>query len=99
MIVVAGTITYDPADHDGVRAAVMTVAHATRQEAGNRSYEFFGDLSGPGRLLVFEEWDSDEALTAHFTTQHMLEFRRALEQFTMTSRAITRYVVAETSTL
>ncbi|MDH3498944.1 MAG: antibiotic biosynthesis monooxygenase [Acidimicrobiia bacterium] len=99
MIVVAGTITFDPADHEGVRRAVMDVAGETRKEAGNLSYEFFADLSGPGRMLVFEEWESDDALQAHFGAPHMLAYRAALENFDMRSRSIKRYVVTETSNL
>ncbi len=97
MIVVAGTLTYDPADDAGVRAAVTSVAAQTRQEEGNISYEFFADLAGPGRVLVFEEWESDAALQAHFSMPHMLEFRATLKDFDMRSREIIRYVVTETS--
>lgn len=99
MIVVAGTLTYDPADDAGVRAAVTQVAAETRKESGNISYEFFADLSGPGRVLVFEEWESDDALRAHFSAPHMLEFRETLKAYDMRSRDVTRYLVTETSKL
>ncbi len=97
MIVVAGTLTYDPADHAGVRQAVLTVAAETRNEPGNVSYEFFADLNGPGRMLVFEEWESDEALRAHAQSAHIQAFRQELKQYRMLGRDITRYVVTETS--
>ena len=99
MIVVSGTITYDSADHDGVRSAVMKVAEATRAENGCITYEFFADLAGPGRMRVFEEWETDDALKAHATQPHMLAFREELGTYRMTSRQITRYVVTETSQL
>jgi quinol monooxygenase YgiN len=99
MIVVSGTITYEPAHHDGVRAAVLRVAEATRAEDGCITYEFFADLAGPGRMRVFEEWETDEALKTHATQPHMVAFREELSNFTMTSREITRYVVGETSQL
>lgn len=95
MIVISGTLTYDPASEDLVRGACVTVAESTRREAGCISYEFFADLTGPGRVHVFEEWESDEALAVHGASDHIAAFRAALGGAGMKSRTLTRYVVEE----
>jgi len=57
MVVVAGTITFDPARHQAMIAAARRVEERTRAEDGCISYEFFADLTEPGRLHLFEEWE------------------------------------------
>ena len=61
MIVVSGTITVDPADHDAAAALMQTLVEETAKEAGSVSYAFYADLESPGTFRVFEEWESDEA--------------------------------------
>jgi quinol monooxygenase YgiN len=95
MIVISGTLTYVPESEDLVRAACIAVAEETRREEGCISYEFFADLTGPGRVHVFEEWESDEALAAHGASAHIAAFRDALRGAGTTGRTLTRYVVEE----
>lgn len=93
MIVVAGTVTFDGANQEVVIAAANRVAEITRTEDGCISYEFFADLNGPGRMLVFEEWESEEALETHMKTPHLADFRAALGAAGATGRDIDRYIV------
>ena len=94
MIVVAGTITYDPTHQQDVIAGALRVAEATRTEEGCRSYEFFADLARPGRLLVFEEWEEESHLVAHLETQHLADFGVVLQSAGLQSRDINRYYVS-----
>ncbi len=94
MIVVAGTVTFDGRNHEAAVAAANTVAEHSRREAGCLFYEFFADLNQPGRLLVFEEWETEEALEAHLATDHLAAFRAALAAAGATGRDINRYVVS-----
>ena len=93
MLVVAGTVTYDPTHQEDVVAGAARVAKHTRAEEGCLSYEFFADLSGPGRLLVFEEWEEERHLVAHLETQHLADFRVVLQSAGLRSRDINRYYV------
>ena len=43
---------------------------ATRQEDGCISYEMLQNLEDPYDLTFVEEWASQEALEAHFETEH-----------------------------
>ncbi len=94
MLVVAGTITFDPARQAEMIAATRRVSEATRAEEGCLSYEFFADLTEAGRLHLFEEWEEERHLLAHFETPHLAEFYQELQASNVTSRDITRYHVS-----
>lgn len=96
MLVVAGTISYDPAHQQDVIDATDRVSEVTRQEEGCLSYEFFADLSGPGRLHVFEEWEEESHLLAHLETPHLAEFHGVLRSSGLNNRDIRRYYVSST---
>ena len=95
MLVVAGTITFNPSNHQDVVDAALAAAEASRDETGCISYEFFADLSEPGRMLVFEEWEEEEHLLAHFKTSHFADFHAVLQQSGPRSRNVNRYYVSK----
>lgn len=92
MIVVAVTLTFDESKQAAMIAAANRVAEATHTEAGCVSYEFFADINRPGRMFLFEEWDSEAALDAHLASPHLAEFRSTLEAVGA-NRELKRYVV------
>lgn len=94
MLIVSGTITFDPANQDQMVAAAGTVAEATRAESGCISYEFFADLTTPGRLHLFEEWEDEDSLLAHFETDHLAAFYQVMQASGLESRNINRYYVS-----
>lgn len=51
---------------------------ATKSEKGCISYDFYLGLSDPDTLMVFQEWESMEALMEHLQTSHMEDFLREL---------------------
>ena len=71
------------------------MAVETRKEAGCVSYAFYTDVEDPGRIRVFEEWESGEALDRHFATPHMAEFRAALGRLQGLRGGVYRYEVSE----
>ncbi len=77
MLVVAGTLDFDPVHREAALAAAIAMQHATRAEAGCLAYSFSADLEDPGRLHVAEKWTSQEALDAHFAAPHKGEFGKA----------------------
>ena len=99
MLVIAGHIRIDPKRReDAVRAAVE-VQGATRREAGCISYTFSADLAEPGLFRIFEEWESPEALGAHFRTPHMAKFQAAVAGLGVKELKIQRYEVASVGPL
>jgi quinol monooxygenase YgiN len=99
MIVIAGQIDLDPAQRAAAVAAALAVMEATRHESGCLSYTFSADLSDPGRFFVFEEWESAEALAAHFQTPHMATFQQQMGGFGIRGTSLQRYEIASVGPL
>jgi quinol monooxygenase YgiN len=99
MLVVAGQIRLDPANRDAAIAAAVEVMKATQQEAGCISYTFSADLADPGRFLIFEEWESPEALAAHFKTPHMATFQAAMGGFGIREMKVQQYEISSVGPL
>lgn len=94
MLIVAGAITFDPAHQDRMVEAAKVVAAETRKESGCISYEFFADLTTPGRFHLFEEWEDEASLLAHFETAHLAAFYEVMQASGLESRTINRYHVS-----
>ena len=99
MIIVSGVLELGQEGREVAIEAARTMAEATRAEEGCISYAFYIDVENPNIVRVFEEWESDEALSKHFDTPHMVEFRRALADVDLRSRAIKHYVVSKVGDL
>lgn len=78
MIIVHGIIPLRADTRDQALAMARRMAEATQAEPGCIAYDFYVGLGDPNRLLLFQEWESMEALMAHFETPHMDEFMREL---------------------
>jgi quinol monooxygenase YgiN len=64
MIIIAGELRSAPADRDRYLAAVAEVARLARLAPGCHDFTQSADPVEPDRILVFERWESDEALLA-----------------------------------
>jgi quinol monooxygenase YgiN len=94
MIIVAGTIQVSQEAIAAMRERARTMVTATRAEAGCRVYSFAEDLAEPGLVRIFEIWDSQEALQAHFATPHMAAWRAAMAQFEVKGAKVSVYDAA-----
>ena len=99
MIIVSGTMTFRPDSHDAVVEAATTVATASLEEPGCRTYGFWAHPHERGTFRVFEEWDSQEALTAHFATPHFTTFGGRLGDLGLTGMDVHRYLDPEVADL
>jgi quinol monooxygenase YgiN len=93
MIVIAGKIQVKPERREEARRAALEMVEATRREAGCISYAFYADLVDPGTFFIFEEWESDAALGAHFQSEHMARFQRQAAALVAAPPSINRYTV------
>jgi quinol monooxygenase YgiN len=93
MLVVAGTVKVKPETRADAVQAALKMARATQAEAGCTSYRFYSDLEDPNTFLIFEQWESEAALMAHFQTPHMAEFNAAIPRFLAAPPSINRYDV------
>ncbi len=94
MLIIAGTITLDPAKRSEAERAFDRVREATLKEPGCRGYQAYFDRGDQGVLFLFEKWDGPEALASHFKTPHMAEFMTAMGGLGVTGMDIKRYEVS-----
>ena len=99
MLVIAGTISIDPANRDAAIAAATEMMAGTLKESGCISYTFSADLSDPGGFRIFEEWESQEALDAHFQAPHMAHFQGQMGKFGVREMKVQRYEIASVGPL
>ena len=83
MIIIAGTIDIaDASQRDACIAASLPHQMATRaEEPGCRAYCFGADPGVAGRIQVYELWDDEPSLAAHFEHANYTEMRSTLGGF------------------
>lgn len=99
MLVVAGVVKIDPAKRDEAIAAAVAMMRETRKEEGCRSYVFSADLEDVGCFHLFEEWESQEALDAHFASPHMAAFQGTVAKLGVREMNVQKYAIASVDPL
>jgi len=97
MIIVHGTFPVKEALREDALKLMHRMAVASRAEVGCISYEFYVALSDPNSLLLFQEWESVDALQGHFDTVHMEEFLKELPDVLDGEVTTRRYEVRSSS--
>jgi quinol monooxygenase YgiN len=64
MVIVAGHITVKPEERESYLAGSMQVVEAGRAAAGCFDFALSADLLDPGRINIFERWESQAAVEA-----------------------------------
>ncbi len=62
MVIVAGHITVEPQQRESHLAGCVSVVERARGAAGCLDFAITADPIDPGRVNVFERWESQEAL-------------------------------------
>ena len=77
MIVVIATLHIHPEKRaDFLEDARTLIAHTIKEE-GCLSYDLSSSITEPNQFVFVERWTSRDALTAHFATPHIADWRRA----------------------
>ena len=93
MIIVHGLIPIRPDVRDRALDLARRMSEATQAEEGCITYDFSVGLADPNSLLLFQEWESMDALVAHFQTPHMEDFLRELPEIVAGEITTRRYAV------
>jgi quinol monooxygenase YgiN len=93
MIIVHGMIPIRPECREEALTLARAMAEATQAEPGCRSYDFYVGVSNANTLLLFQEWESMDALMKHFQTPHMEAFLEALPRVVSGEITTRRYAV------
>jgi quinol monooxygenase YgiN len=94
MLIIAGTLDVQPDQREKLLELAVALMKATHAEPGNHEYVFSADPLDPGRVRVFELWESEEALAPHMAQPHMAEFGKALSELTVTGSSIIKYTIS-----
>ena len=83
MVIIVGSLSFDPSDRAEVLAALADVTEASRRDAGCVEYSWAEDLEAPNTFRFFECWESQELLDAHLAAPHEVVFgERTLHRIT-----------------
>jgi quinol monooxygenase YgiN len=75
------------------------VAQASRAEAGCINYRLYEDTETANDFVFIEEWESEAALQAHFTTAHVAELMRTLPETVVAPPEVSFHTVERTRDL
>jgi len=64
MVIVAGHIVVDPQARDDYLSGCVEVVRQARRAAGCLDFALSADLIDPGRVNIFERWESQAAVEA-----------------------------------
>jgi quinol monooxygenase YgiN len=62
MVIVAGHVTVDPEQRESYLAGSMSVVEKARRADGCLDFAITADLLDPGRVNLFERWESQAAV-------------------------------------
>jgi len=65
VVIVGGWFEVDPVERDAFLAERHEMMRRSRSEDGCLEYTFAADPLEPGRVILFERWESQAALDAH----------------------------------
>ncbi len=91
MIIIAGTLDFAPEERDAAVEAARELSARTRELAGCLDYVWTPDPAVPGRMYVFERWEDEASLAAHFEGPLYWEMRKTIGQFNRLSVDISKY--------
>jgi len=99
MIVVIGEFRI-PLEHASKASAAMArVIAASRAEPDCLAYSYAEDVLDRGLFRVSEAWESREALSAHFVTDHMQAWQQERAALGMSGRRVVAYEVGDEDAL
>lgn len=99
MIVIAGKATIKPERRDEAIEKTYQMSALTEAEDGCSCYRFYMEPSDGNTFFLFEHWDSPEALTRHFQSEHFQEFNAFLGSILAAPPDIKRYEVSAVAPL
>jgi quinol monooxygenase YgiN len=81
MILVIGRYIIDPAQHEAFVVFARQLVARERQQAGCIAFDIYEDVTTPNACLMMEQWESEEALDAHTSSEAFEQSDSALNGF------------------
>ena len=83
-------IQVKPEHADEFLAAMLANARGSRTEPGNRLYDVLRSADDPNHFVLYEMYESEQALAAHRETAHFQAWLAAVEHMMVAPRTRTR---------
>ncbi len=80
MLIVSVVFEFVPGGFERIRQTVETAVDNSRKEPGAQTYDWAIDITAPNRATIFEVWDDQASLDAHFTYPYMDALVAALSE-------------------
>ena len=90
MLIIAGTIALAPEQLHDALALALPFGETARTEPECVECLVTPNPAVPGELRLFEVWESEEALAAHFTTPHVAEWQRQIGELDIHGRDLVK---------
>ena len=88
MIIVSGAFQIPAENVDAAKDAMRAMMAETVKEDGCVVYQFTQSIEDPSKFRVYEEWETEAHLKAHFDVAHMATFRAALGELGPITRKV-----------
>ena len=89
----SGTVDMPPENVEPALTAARPLIEGAQAEEGCLDYDWCPDPMNPGRIRVFERWESEATLAAHFQRRWYLEMRETLGSYGITNAVTAKYRV------
>lgn len=94
MIILSGTVDVEPERRDAALQVGLPHMRATRAQSGCLDYNWGADLLTPGRIYVYERWESQAALEAHFAGPHYRAMRDTIAAHGLSGANVLKYRIS-----
>ncbi len=95
-IIISGTVDIDPEQMEAAMTAAKPLIEGALTQEGIMDYDWCPDPLTPGRIRVFERWESQQALETHFNNHWYQDMRVALAQFGIRGADVLKYRIDAT---
>jgi quinol monooxygenase YgiN len=92
-VIVAGNIDFEPEDVAVMLETARPHIEGAYTEKGCVHYIWTPDPHRPGRVQVFEEWETSEDLSAHLSSHWYADMRAHMGKFRRTGASVRKYRV------
>ena len=99
MVIVMGTVKLAADKLESAKPAMRRMVAASRAEPGCIAYAYAQDLLDPATMHVAEQWQDRAALTEHFASAHMAEWRGVMGELGLTGRDLRVFEADEGTTI
>lgn len=97
MIVTCVHVNVKPENVSEFIKAMIENHQGSVQEPGNLRFDVLQNADDPCRFMIYEAFESEEAVTFHKTTPHYIKWRDTVKDYMADTRQGVRYNIIEPS--